>query len=137
MLERKCDFTAEYFDTISTDTHIDHMVIMLVAMPGGAYKNAAGPVHFESLFDQNLFIAGGNAMRHHPCRATSRRRPRSRIVAIVKNHARMQVGFRIHRLPTNEVKEFAAGAAQILSRTIEIESQPSDRFERTHRNYRE
>ena len=137
MLDRKCDFAAEYFDTISTDTHIDHMVIMLAAVPRGAYKNVAGPVHFQSLLDQNLFIAGGDTMRDHPCGATSRRRSRSRIVPIVKNHARMQAGFRIHRLSANEVKEFPAGAPEILSGAIEIESEPSDRIERTHGNHRE
>jgi hypothetical protein len=39
---------AQNFHTISTDTHIDHLVIPL----RGAHKNAARAVHFESLFDR-------------------------------------------------------------------------------------
>jgi hypothetical protein len=46
-LARNCDFTAKNFYTISTDTHIGNLVILLAS----ANENAAGAVHFEALFD--------------------------------------------------------------------------------------
>src|SRR5258706_3149730 len=49
----ECQFAAENFYTISTDTHIDYVVIFLC----GAHKNATRTVHFESLFDHYLLIA--------------------------------------------------------------------------------
>ena len=63
------DFAAENFYTISTDTHIDYLVISL----RGAHKNATGTVHFEALLDQDALLAGGHAVGDHPRGATSGR----------------------------------------------------------------
>ena len=48
LLDRERDFAAENFYTISTDTHIDHLVILLIILFGGANKNAAGTVHLRA-----------------------------------------------------------------------------------------
>ena len=48
------DFSAQNFYTISTDTHIDDLVILL----RGAHKNATRTVHFHPLFDENALLAG-------------------------------------------------------------------------------
>ena len=59
-LDRNRYFTAENFHTISTDTHIGDMVIVPIFRLGGANKNATGTVHFQSLLNQNLLLAGRN-----------------------------------------------------------------------------
>jgi hypothetical protein len=63
-LERELNFTAKYFYTISTDTHIDHMVILPIRLPRGANKNATATVHFEA---SNR--ARGPMRYHNPCRS--------------------------------------------------------------------
>src|SRR5271165_6833800 len=97
-LDRDRDFPSENFYTISTDTHIDDLVILPIILLRGANKNTTGTVHFESLLDQNLLLAGRDTVRHHPGGAASGGRTGSRIVAAVKNHPRVQTGFRIDRL---------------------------------------
>src|ERR1035438_9676048 len=70
-LDRQSNFTAENFYTISTDTHIDHLVIVLVILLCGAHENAARTVHFEALLDFYLLIARGHTVRDHPGRTAS------------------------------------------------------------------
>ncbi len=65
---RKRNFSAQNLHTISTDAHIDDLVIPL----GGAHENATGTVHFDTLLDQNALVAGGNAVGNRPCGAASR-----------------------------------------------------------------
>jgi len=48
-LDGERDFTAENFHTISTDTHIDHLVILPIILLRDANKNATGTVHFDAL----------------------------------------------------------------------------------------
>lgn len=74
LLDRDRDLAAENFYTISTDAHIDNIVmpdvmsdgILALQVSRGANKNAAGTVHFEALLDQDLFVARSNAVRHRP-----------------------------------------------------------------------
>jgi hypothetical protein len=60
-LDGNRNFAAENFHTISTDTHIDNMVITPIVLPviapGGANKNAAGAVRLQNLLDQNPLVA--------------------------------------------------------------------------------
>ena len=65
-LHLKCHFTVKNFYTISTDTHIDNLVIPPTTVPGGAHKNTAGTVRFEALLNQDLLVASGNAVGNHP-----------------------------------------------------------------------
>src|SRR3981189_831134 len=85
LLVREREFAAQNFYTISTDTHIDHLVILL----RGAHKNATGTVHFETLFDHYVLVARRDTMRHHPRGPTTRRRAGRRVLAVVEQHARM------------------------------------------------
>jgi hypothetical protein len=122
-LKRERDLAAEHFYTISTDTHIDDMVILPGVFSGGANEDATGTVHFEPLLDQNLFVAGGNAVRHHPGGATSGGGTGGGIVSIVKNHAGMETGLGIYGLAANEIKEFSATPRKIFGGTIEIKTE--------------
>ena len=83
-LERERDFAAENFYTISTDTHIDDLVITGLRRLGGAHKYAARTVHFEALLDQNRLVAGRDAVAHHPGGAASGRRAGGRISPLWK-----------------------------------------------------
>jgi hypothetical protein len=85
LLVREREFSAKNFHTISTDTHIDHLVILL----RGAHKNATWTVHFETLFDHHVFVARSDTMRHHPGGTTTRSGSSRRIFAVVKQHAGM------------------------------------------------
>src|SRR5882724_10844316 len=95
----ECQFAAENFYTISTDTHIDYLVIFL----RGAHKNATRTVHFESLFDHYVLIAGGDAARNHPGSATSGCRAGRGVLAVVKKHAGVQPGLGIDGLAGDKV----------------------------------
>ncbi len=46
-------FSAEYLHNISTDTHINHSVILARR----ADKNPAGAFHLDSLFDKDALVA--------------------------------------------------------------------------------
>jgi len=54
-------------DNISTDTHINHSIILA----SRSHKNPARAVHLDTLFDQHPFVRLSDAMRHHPRRGTS------------------------------------------------------------------
>src|SRR5580658_9471780 len=120
LLGGECDFTAENFHTISTDTHIDHLVILLVDALGGANKNPARAVHFEPLLDQNPLLAGCNAVRHHPGGAASGGGTGRGIVPVVKNHASMEPSFGIDGFAANEIKEFSAARCKVFGGAHEI-----------------
>jgi hypothetical protein len=119
---------AENFYTISTDTHIDDMVILPLVRLCGANKNAAGTVHFETLLDQDLLVAGGNAVRDHPGGAASRGGTGGGVVTVVENHAGVETGFGIDSFAANKVKKLSAAARQIFGGTFEIEAEFLQRF---------
>ena len=79
-LDGNRNFAAENFHTISTDTHIDNMVItptvLPVIVPGRANKNAAGSVHFETLLDQNPLAAWSQVAGRCPPRCELRGKKR-------------------------------------------------------------
>src|ERR1017187_6030173 len=100
-LDRQSNFTAENFYTISTDTHIDHLVIVLEILLCRTHENAARTVHLEPLFDFHLLIARGHPVCDHPGRTASRRRTRRRILSVVENHARMQPRVGVDGFGTN------------------------------------
>src|SRR5208283_2023336 len=127
--DRDSDFTAENFYTISTDTHIDHLVILLA----GAHKNATGTVHFQPLLDQNLLLARGHAMGNHPSRAASGGGARGGIVSAIKKHAGVEAGFGVDRFAANEVKELSAARREIFAAAAEIKAKILQRLERTQR----
>src|SRR5258708_36853370 len=127
------ELTAENFHTISTDVHIDHLVIMPVIQLGRANENAAGTVHFEALLDQNLLLAGSNAVRDHPGGAASGGGACGRVVSIVKDHTGMEAGFRIDGLAAHKVKEFSAATRKIFSGAVEIKAEVLQRFQGTQR----
>ena len=137
-LDGNRNFAAENFHTISTDTHIDNMVItptvLPVIVPGRANKNAAGSVHFETLLDQNLLVAGSNSVRNHPGGAASRRRTGRRIVSVVKDHAGVKTGLRIDSFAANKVQKLSPAAREIFGGTVEIEAEFPRRFQRTQGN---
>jgi hypothetical protein len=130
--DRECNFAAKNFYTISTDTHIDDMVITLVvvsiALARRAHKNVAGTVHFEALLDQNLLIASSDAVRDHPRGTTSGGGPCCRIVSVVKNHTGVKAGFGIDSFAANKVKEFPAAAREIFRSAIDIEAKDLQRL---------
>src|ERR1700722_18910107 len=90
-------FAAENFYTISTDTHIDDLVILRTTTLRRAHKNAARTVHFEPLLNQHLLLARRNTVRNHPRGATTGGRTRRRIISVVKNHAGVQTSLVIDR----------------------------------------
>jgi hypothetical protein len=120
--DRDRNFTAQNFYTISTDTHIDHLVIVLAF---GAHKNATGTVHFEALLDQNLLLARRHAMGDHPGGAASGGRTGGGIVAVVKNHAGVEAGFGIDGFAANEVKELSAERCEIFGAAAARSSEDS------------
>ena len=122
-LDCERDLAAKNFYTISTDTHIDHIVILTIFFSAGAHKNAAGTVHFETLLDHHLLLALSNAMRDHPGGAAPRRRSGRRIVAVIKNHAGVDPGFRVDRFAADKVKKLPAGTDEIFARGIEIKAE--------------
>lgn len=63
------NFSAKDLDNISTDTHINHSVILARS----ANKNSARAFHLESLFDQYALLRLGHPMSDHPRRGASRR----------------------------------------------------------------
>src|SRR3981189_1761324 len=67
LLVREREFSAQNFYTLSTDTHIDHLVILLRR----AHKNATRTVHCEAMFDPHALVAGRDTMRNHPGGATT------------------------------------------------------------------
>jgi len=50
-------------------------------------KSAAGTVHFETLLDQDLLIAGSNRVRDHPGGAASGGGPGGRILSVLISRA--------------------------------------------------
>ena len=133
-LDRDRDFSAENFYTISTDTHIDDMVILPLVRLCGANKNVAGTVHLKTLLDQDLLVAGGNSVRNHPGRAASRGGTGGRIVSVVKDHAGVETGFPIDSFAANKVQELSTAAREIFGGTVEIEPEFLRRFQRTQGN---
>ena len=133
-LDRNRDFTAENFHTISTDTHIDDMVILPIIQPGGANENATGTVHFQALLDQNLLLAGSNAVRDHPRGTASGGGSGGGIVSVVKNHASVEAGLGIDGFAANKVKEFSATRREIFGGAVEIEAQLLQRRQRAQRD---
>src|SRR5580700_2526665 len=118
------DLSPENFYTISTDAHIDDLVILLLC----ADKNAAGTAHLEALFDQNLLVAGGYAMGHHPGGAASGGGAGGGIVSVIKRHAGMQSGLGIDGFPAHKVKELSTAAGEIFGGAVEIEAKFLDRL---------
>ena len=101
-------FTAKNFHTISTDTHIDNMVIVQIIYLRGAHKNAAGTVHLETLLDHYLLVALWQRReppsRRHNIRQRSPLQDRRRC----RNHARVQTSFWIDGLAANKVNKLSA-----------------------------
>jgi hypothetical protein len=133
-LERNANFAAKNFDTISTDAHIDNMVIVPCILPGGAHENAAGTVHFEPLLDHDAFIALSDAVRDHPRSTASSGRTGCGIVAVIKNHAGVEAGPGSDRFAANEIKEISSGARQIFGSAVEIEPELLQCLQRTERD---
>src|SRR5580698_1461879 len=98
------------------------MVITVMIDLSRAHKNVARAVHFEPLLDQNLLIAGGDAMPNHPGCAASSGGTGSGIVSVVKNHAGVKPGFRIDSFPANKIKEFSAAAREIFRSAVDVEA---------------
>src|ERR1039457_3960073 len=136
-LDRQSNFTAENFYTISTDTHIDHLVIVLALPLCRTHENAAWTVHFEPLFDLHLLIAGGHTVRDHPGRAAARRRTRRRILSVIKNHARMQPRVGVDGFAADKIQKFSSAARQVFCRARHIDPETLQRLERSHRRNRE
>lgn len=132
-LNRNRDFTVENFYTISTDTHIDNMVILPTLLPGGANENAARTVHFEALLDQNPLLAGGNGVRDHPGGAAAGGGPSGRIFSVVKNHAGVQSGPGVDGLAANKVKELSAAGREVLGGAVEIKAEVLQCLQRSQR----
>src|SRR5208282_2057380 len=132
-LDGERDFTTENFYTISTDTHIDHLVILPIVLLCGANKNAAGTMHFEPLLDQDLLIARSNAVRNHPGGAASGGRSSGRIFSVVKNHAGVEAGFGIDGFAANKIEESPSAAREIFGSAVEIEAEVLQRLQRTQR----
>jgi len=109
-------FSAKNFDSISTDTHINHSVIPV----GSPYKNATRTVHLNALLDQDAFVGPGHVGCHHPCGGATRSRPGSWIFAVVEHHASMQPRSRVQGLASHEVKKLSARAFQIFRGTVEV-----------------
>jgi len=120
LLDRDRDLAAENFYTISTDAHIDNIVmpdvmsdgILALQVSRGANKNAAGTVHFETLPIRTRSSLAAHAMGNHPGSAASRRRPGRRIRLRYKKSCAREVAFGIDGLAANEVKELSAVRAR-------------------------
>src|SRR5208337_1317543 len=132
-LDRDRDFAAENFHTISTDTHIDHLVILPVVLLRGANKNAAGTVHFEALLDQNPLVTPGNTVRHRPRGTASGGGTCGRIFSAVKKHAGVEARLGIDGFAANKIKKPSATAFEILKSAFEIETKVLRRLQRTQR----
>lgn len=126
----ECDLGAENFYTISTDTHIDDMVIVAVflrnirgcgGLQGGANKNIAGAVYFSSLLDENLLVARGEAVSNHPGGTASGSGTGCGIVSAIKNHAGVEAGFGVEGFAGDEVEKLSAGAREIFGSSFEVE----------------
>src|SRR5208283_1423180 len=120
------EFAAEDFHTISTDTHIDNLVIT----PRGADEDAAGTTHFQALLDQYLLIARGNAVGDHPSGTATGGGSGGRIFSVVEQHARMQARFGVDGLAGNEVEKLSLAAGQVFSGTALIEVKRLERLQR-------
>src|SRR5581483_2201355 len=118
------NFSTKHLNYISTDAHIDHSV----TLPGCAHKNPARSFHFNSLLDQNSFVALGYTICYHPCACASRRRPGCGVFAVVKHHASMESCGFIERFPRNEIKKFSAGTIQVICRTFIVHLQSAHRL---------
>jgi hypothetical protein len=104
------DLSANCFDNISTDTHINHSVIPLRS----ADEDATWTLHFNSLFDQYPFLGLSNAISHHPRGGAASRRAGRRILPVVEDHARVQPGLGVYRFPGNEIEKLSAGGFEVL-----------------------
>ena len=113
-------FTAKDFHSISSHANINHSVILARSTD----KNAAGSQHLDSLLDEHTFIRLGHAVGHHPCGGTTGGGACGRVFSVVKQHAGVQAGREIDRLPGYEIEKLAvSGAPQILARGGEIHLQ--------------
>src|SRR5579859_4943371 len=52
----------DHFDSIASDANVNYPVIATRR----AHKNPARSLHLDSLFDQDLLLRFGHAVRHHP-----------------------------------------------------------------------
>src|SRR5436853_7183997 len=112
------NFAAHYLHHMATHADLNHSVIH----PGRTDKNAARPMHFNSLLNKHLLLWISNTVGNHPGRGASRSRAGSRIFAVVKHHSRVQPGRGVHGFARHEIKKLPAGLSQVLLRSAEIHS---------------
>ena len=62
------NFGAHDFNRVAAHADVNYAVIFFP----GAHKNSAGPLHFQSLFDEHAFLRLGHAVRNHPRRSATR-----------------------------------------------------------------
>jgi hypothetical protein len=96
------NFAAHNFDCVPSNAYVNYAVIVTRC----SNKNPARPLHFDSLLNQHALVGFGHSVRYHPCRRASRRRPRSRVLSSVKQHASVQTGRGIDGFASHEVQKF-------------------------------
>src|ERR1700722_387321 len=108
------NFTAHDFDRIAADAHVNYTVIAKIILARGSHKNPVWTVHFDALLNEYALLRFSHSMRPHPRSRASRRRPRSRVLTVVKEHSGVQAGRRIDGFTGHEVEKLPACFRQVF-----------------------
>src|SRR5437762_5973138 len=102
--------SAYYLHGISANANVGDVLTFACR----AHKNFTRTLDFDTLSDQHLFVAFGNAISYHPTRGTAGGGSRRRIFTTVKNHACSSSKPTITPFRTEKIEEAGTCALQEL-----------------------